>query len=157
MCTLENFQKCAEPCFAHAAILRGGCLPLIPSRHRTDPIENSVVACGFIAVGTSLFAEALLSNGSCMLLVSQSLSSNGSACYNIIFVGLVTSSVIDCTTQAHKTLFRLVCKVAGGVPSGPAVQWHNNKYQGHVPPLNMFEASSFHLSSPSRSYGSSAS
>jgi hypothetical protein len=30
-CTLECFQWCREPCFAGAAILRGRCLPLIPS------------------------------------------------------------------------------------------------------------------------------
>jgi hypothetical protein len=30
LCTLENFQWGAEPCFAGAAILSGRCLPLIP-------------------------------------------------------------------------------------------------------------------------------
>jgi hypothetical protein len=32
VCTLENFQWCEEPYFATAAILRGRCLPLSPSR-----------------------------------------------------------------------------------------------------------------------------
>jgi hypothetical protein len=34
VCTLENFQWGGEPCFACAAILRGGCLPLIPRRDK---------------------------------------------------------------------------------------------------------------------------
>jgi hypothetical protein len=32
VCTLENFQWCAKPCFAGATILRGWCLPLVPRR-----------------------------------------------------------------------------------------------------------------------------
>jgi hypothetical protein len=39
VCTLENFQWCGEPCFfIGAAILRGGCLPLIPRRGKHKPL-----------------------------------------------------------------------------------------------------------------------
>jgi hypothetical protein len=46
MCTLENFQWCADPCFACAAISRGRCLPLIPRRgEHKSWLSSNLVPC----------------------------------------------------------------------------------------------------------------
>jgi hypothetical protein len=53
--TLENFQWCAEPCFACAAILIGRCLPLIPKRDKRKSLliwsDQCLMECYF-NVGT---------------------------------------------------------------------------------------------------------
>jgi hypothetical protein len=41
VCTLENFQWCGELFFVDAAVLRGGCLPLIPRRKPTAMAAGS--------------------------------------------------------------------------------------------------------------------
>jgi hypothetical protein len=43
VCTLENFQWCVEPYFVGAAILRLGCLTLIPRRDKRKPLLISLV------------------------------------------------------------------------------------------------------------------
>jgi hypothetical protein len=51
VCTLENFQWCAEPCFACAASLRGTCLPLIPKRDKRKSLPIWSVPYGVFFFG----------------------------------------------------------------------------------------------------------
>jgi hypothetical protein len=46
MCTLENFQWCAEPCFACGAIISGRCLLLIPRQDKCKSLLTWSVPCG---------------------------------------------------------------------------------------------------------------
>jgi hypothetical protein len=65
MCTLENFQWCAEPCFAYAAILSGRCLSLIPRWDKRKSITDLTSALWIVslmlALKCSLLNRSLLS------------------------------------------------------------------------------------------------
>jgi hypothetical protein len=54
MCTLENFQWCAEPCFEDAAVLWSRYLPLIPRRDKSKLLYDGRFKANQFILASSL-------------------------------------------------------------------------------------------------------